>query len=100
MRIAEGQKIPRFYGIAHWEIETYSGVAYPMPLHWLVCLGRRIYYWAQQGTWEKELKRAWDMGYWRGDSHRRTEEMIELRKAIWQMRAEDVGRLLKNHRRQ
>jgi len=60
--IAEGERLPRFYGVAYPN-QMYSGVVcYPIPVNIVVRWFRRLFNWARDYKMDKrelELQKAW-----------------------------------------
>lgn len=49
MVVPEGEELPRWYGIAWRDWSRHATVAYPVPLHWLAGLARRLWYAIRAG---------------------------------------------------
>ncbi len=65
MKLMCGEKLPRGYRIACWDMVSYSAVIYPFGLHWIARAVRRLWEWSWACTpskFEELLQEAWTAG--------------------------------------
>lgn len=87
--IAEGENIPKYYGVAWREINRLSTVTYPIPLNIIFAHIRKAYLWFQQGDW---YKTGYDKGYIKGKAEGRKYALNQLKTQIIRQEAERLIR--------
>ena len=69
LSIAEGERIPRGYGIAYYDYVKNEAVCYLIPFNLLINFLRKIYWRIISPSfpkWEEELYKSYGRGYARG----------------------------------
>jgi hypothetical protein len=83
--LAEGQRLPWGYAVAYWRPYSHTAVCYPVGLHWLISVSRRVYYWLIHTRVVEPWEEWGPVQYEKGRQRGREEGMIE---AIRLMRLE------------
>ena len=63
IKVLEGGFIPKGYGIAYREQNTFIAVAYPIPLNLIIGLARKAWFGLRNGSW---YRTGFDEGYSKG----------------------------------
>ena len=67
--IQEGERLPRGYGVAYYDVARYQAICYPIPFNLLIKALREIYYRVASPSIserEKQVARAYQKGLLRG----------------------------------
>lgn len=67
--ITSGEKLPKGYRIAYWDMPRVCIVAYPIGIHWIVMAAHRVWEWTfcySSTKLEKALRQVYTMGKERG----------------------------------
>jgi len=78
VRVSEGCHIPRWYGIAYFDVCSLYAVCCPIPFNLIVRYGFRLYCWAKNCNntpLERELRKAYLRGYRDGEIKRFVESL-------------------------
>lgn len=57
-RVPACERYPRGYGLAWVDWLTNEGVCYPIPLNWLLCLGRKLLILLKVPPWSRSISPA------------------------------------------